>query len=191
MLADPRAVKHAAFTDALLTQLFDPRQLHYGQVQRAICKAAAAVYRNGERTDSPLYPAFLKLANTDPWRPEFDTVFVVPCLRVFGRTELALEKSAFITPLKKVIGLAPAMTRTGVASALTLGGTGGVLYWLLNRDIQGDRSDTVTLRERARLYRQLSQQLDEELAEVRDGRPQPDDEERRRITAITGAKQIS
>ena len=191
--ADHDVIEKQASTEAYIQTLTDPTTPGYGVWQRKVAAAVHHIYREGGNGLSDNAAVFEKLARTSKWLPAYDQHFILPALTGIGAASNVLVKEAFgpLDTIKRTFGLLPAAGRLGATSALASGGAAGVLWWLLNREINDDQGDAKILRERAKLYRQLSSQIDSELSEYDGGRENMNADARNRISNISGVRQIA
>lgn len=136
---------------------------------RGLCKLASAIYEADGAGNSLMGVAFKKLAdNRTPWKPGYQ-VFTDSVLRAVGRTGLNMEKKALITEAI----MAPSMVkdldvsspmRMALAAGILTGAAGGAGVHLLGRGTRQSSEENEELLEKAREYRRLRQEIDEDIA---------------------------
>jgi hypothetical protein len=141
--------------------------------QRELCKIAAAIYAETGGGKTVAGKLFEKLASADtPWCPQFSR-FTDPVLTAIGRWSVdestdEREKSASAAALLPIV----ASDRSGVPAALKLlvglgaiGGAGaGSVAFMLGRSARQSSAESQQLLEKARAYKKLRREVDEDLA---------------------------
>lgn len=136
---------------------------------REVCKIAAAAYEQDGLGNSVQWHLFTKLASAPQWHESYAR-FTMPVLSALGRfaeRELELHKKA-----NAIAALPLVADKVGIPSALklllglgTVGGIGaGSLGFLLSRDARESSAENNALTEKARAYKQLRRDIEEDLA---------------------------
>jgi hypothetical protein len=143
-----------------------------GPAKQRMAKVAVAIFEEAGMQASFSYSLFDKLAAAETWYPEFDE-YIEPVAKVLSEADQSgmLEKVAgpisFLKDVKdKLIGtgvIAGSMSRTVLLGALMAGVGGGAIYNTIDRSIENDTDANEALRLRAKHYRRLAGDIEDEM----------------------------
>ncbi len=145
------------------------RQANSGDFHREVCKIAAAAYEADGLEGCMQWQLFTKLASSLTWTDAYNR-FTMPVLSAIGR--FAEREAELIKNANAIAALPIVADKVGLPSALkfllgigAIGGVGaGSLGFLLSRDARESSAENNMLTEKARVYKQLRRDIEEDLA---------------------------